>query len=391
MSEALALFGATPAFPAGLPFARPAAPALNDVVARLAPSYSAGALTNGPLVRELEERAADRIGVRHVVAVSSCTTGLMLALQAAVTRPGPVLMPSFTFAATAHAAAWNGRNPRFAECRGDLQLDTDDAATRASGSAAVVGTHMFGAPCHPEQVEAIGAAHDLPVVFDAAHAFGARRGDRAVGGFGLAEVFSMSPTKPLVAGEGGLVATDDDIVAEHVRVGRDYGNPGTYDTTFVGLNARLSELHAAVAIESLARLDEHLARRAALVARYVGLLAAVPGVTPQQVAAEDLSTHKVFSVVVDETVFGVSRDMLAVALRAEGVDTRTYFSPPVHRHAAYAHLDAVDLPCTDLVASRVLSLPMWRDLDERSIDTVVELIARVGEHADRLAHWRRSA
>ena len=155
------------------------------------------------------------------------------------------------------------------------------------------------------------------------------------GGFGAAEVFSLSPTKVVVAGEGGLVTTNDGALADVIRMGRDYGNPGSYDSAFAGLNGRLSELHAAMALESLGDLDEHLARRRRLVARYVDGLATVPGLRVQHLAPDDESTHKDFTIVVDEAAFGVDRDTLVAALRAEGIDTRCYFSPPVHRHTAY--------------------------------------------------------
>jgi DNA-binding transcriptional MocR family regulator len=152
----LALAGGEPAFASGLPFARPARPPLDRVTARLRPSYEQGILTNGPLVRELEARVAERLGVSEAVAVASCTAGLMLAIQALVRRGGSVLMASFTFAATAHAAAWASTVPRFAECgNDDFLLDVADAAARLDGSAAIVATHVFGAPCHPERVEAL--------------------------------------------------------------------------------------------------------------------------------------------------------------------------------------------------------------------------------------------
>jgi dTDP-4-amino-4,6-dideoxygalactose transaminase len=388
----LAMLGGEPAFPAGLRFARPAAPPLERVVARLEPSYEMGILTNGPLVRELELQVANRLGVSHVVAVSSCTAGLMLTLQALVPPGRPVLMPSFTFAATAHAAAWVGAVPRFAECGADdFLLDVDDAARRLDGSAAILATHVFGAPCHPERIEELGNAHDVPVVFDAAHALGALRNGRPVGGFGIAEVFSLSPTKLVVSGEGGLVTTDHEALAERIRIGRDYGNPGTYDTKFAGLNARLSEMHAALALESLAILDDHLARRAHVVERYRSLLAGVPGISPQHVAPGDTSTHKDFTVAVDETVFGVDRDLLALALRAEGIDTRCYFSPPVHRHEAYRGLLSPELPRTDRLASRVISLPLWRDLDDDAVEVVADTIARVHQDADAVSQLPRSA
>jgi dTDP-4-amino-4,6-dideoxygalactose transaminase len=382
----LAVLGGQPAFPSGLPFVRPARPPLDRVMERLRPSYDDGMLTNGRLVRELEDEVAARLGVSHVVAVSSCTAGLMLTLQA-LGEPGePVLMPSFTFAATAHAAAWAGGIPRFAECgTADFLLDVEDAAGRLDGSAVMVATHVFGAPCHPERVEALAVAGGVPVVFDAAHALGARCRGRPIGGFGAAEVFSLSPTKVVVAGEGGLVATNDSRLAETVRVGRDYGNPGTYDTLFAGLNARLSELHAAVALESLRDLDEHLTRRRHLVGVYSSALGGVPGVRTQQLGHDDESTYKDFTVVIDETSFGVDRDTLVAALRADGIDTRRYFFPPVHRHEAYRHGPDVSLPRTDWLAARVVSLPLWRDLDVGALEMVVDVIAAVHEHAQQIS------
>ena len=386
-----AVLGGVPAFPAGLPYARPARPPLDAVVARLAPSYDRGVLTSGPLVRELEDAAAARLGVRHVVALSSCTSGLALVLQAVADRAGgarrggTVVMPGFTFSASAHAALWAGLVPRFADCgREDQQLDPADAAERLDGAVAVMGVHMGGAPCHPSALEALGRAHDVPVVFDAAHGFGAASGDRQVGALGLAEVFSLSPTKPLVAGEGGLVATSDAALAERLRHGRDYGNSGDYDPTFPGLNARMSELHAAVALESLDRLDAHLARRRELAARYRAALAAVPGLVPQHVEPGDATTAKLFTVVVDEQRYGLRRDDVVAALRAEGVDTRTYFSPPVHRQAAYRHLPPVELPDTDWVAARVVNLPLWRDMPDDVPERVVEALAALAACADEV-------
>ena len=142
------------------------------------------------------------------------------------------------------------------------------AAAQLDGASAIMATHVFGAPCDVAAIEALGREHDIPVVFDAAHAIGAIASGTPIGSFGDAEVFSLTPTKPLVAGEGGLVATDDAALAERLRIGRDYGNPGDYDTRFAGLNARMSEFHAAMALESLPLLDESLERRRCLAGLY---------------------------------------------------------------------------------------------------------------------------
>jgi dTDP-4-amino-4,6-dideoxygalactose transaminase len=362
-----------------VPFVRPAVPPFERVAARVAPSYDSGMLTNGPLVAELEAAVAARLGVRNVVAVASCTAGLMLAVRALRVQ-GPVVLPGFTFSASAHAIAWNGCTPVFAECDpATFQLDIDDAKARVDGAAMVLATHVFGAPCAPLVVEQLAASAGVPVVFDAAHGFGAMHGDRPVGGFGDVEVFSLTPTKPLVAGEGGLVTTDDDDIAYAIRIGRDYANPGDYDTRFVGMNARMSELHAAVALESLADFDGHLERRREIARRYAAALESVDGVRVQHVDAGDRSTWKDFTIAVDDD-FGVTRDELVAVLRAEGVGTRNYFDPPVHRQQAYAEF-TTSLPVTEDVSTRVVSLPIYPSLADATVDRVVELIAAAGANA----------
>lgn len=381
----LAVLGNAPAFPEGVPLVRPPTPPLARVVERLAPSYEAGRLTDGPLVRELEARAAERLGVRHVLAVSACTSGLMLALRA-LDPDGPVVLPSFTFSASAHAIVWNGLRPVFAECDPEsFQLDVADAEQRGGEAGAFLATHVFGAPCAVQATERLAGDRGVPLVLDAAHAFGATRDGDPVGGFGAAEVFSLSPSKVLIAGEGGLVATNRDDVAETVRIGRDYGNPGDYDTRFVGMNARMSELHAALALESLDELDDHLEIRARLARRYCDLLTEIPGLRPQLVPESDRSTWKDFTISVDEDEYGVSRDELVRALAAEGVDTRRYFDPPVHRQRAYADHAPVPLPVTERVSARVVSLPLYRSLPVPAVERIVELLALVHKHAPEVS------
>lgn len=381
-----ALLGGDATFAPGLPFARPARPVLERVVRRLEPSYDSGMLTNGPLVRELEHRISERLGVSHVVALSSCTSGLMLVLQALTDgRSGPVVLPSFTFSASAHAIAWNGLVPKFVECLpGTFQIDTADAAASLDGASAILATHIFGAPCDPRRVEEIARAHGIPVVFDAAHALGASTDQNPLGGNGSAEVFSLSPTKPLVAGEGGLVATNDSTLAETLRIGRDYGNPGDYDTRFAGLNARMSEFHAAMALESLELLDESLERRRYLASLYRDYLDDVPGIEFQAFSSRDTSTFKDLTIKVDADRFGLDRDGLALALLAEGIDTRKYFDPPVHRQRAYAHLEPRCLPVTDAVARSVLSLPVYPDLRDEHVEQIAEVVRLVHAHAVEL-------
>ena len=209
----------------------------------------------------------------------------------------------------------------------------------------------------------------IRLFFDAAHAFGSIHAGSRVGGFGDGEVFSLSPTKVVVAGEGGIIATDDDLLAERCRFGRDYANPGDYDCRFVGLNARMSEPHAAMALGSLEGLDDRLAQRNAMASAYRALLDGTPGISFPQVLPGDYSTFKDFTILVDEEAFGLSADDLARALAADGVDTRRYYSPPVHRMQAYRFTSGSDgnLPVTDRVAGQVLTLPLWIDMSREQL------------------------
>jgi dTDP-4-amino-4,6-dideoxygalactose transaminase len=383
MTRRPAILGGAPAFPDRLRFARVSVPSLDRVTERLRPSYEAGRLTDGPLVRDLEDATAERLGVRHVVAVSSGTAGLMLALRVIAPSDRPVLLPSFTFSASAHAVAWNGFVPRFADCDGrTFHLDHDDAEARLGEAGVVMPTHLFGAPCAAERFEALARRTGRALVFDAAHGFGATRQGRPVGSFGDAEVFSLSPTKLLTSGEGGLVATPHDDVARSLRSGRDYGNSGDEETQFVGLNARMSELHAALALEALSDIDARIARRRELGRRYCRHVDEIPGLRSQAVDDGDEVTYKAYSIVV-EPEYGVERDALVDALHSEGIETRRYFWPPVHEQRPYASSGKADLPVSSYLASRVVTLPIWPAMSDADVDTIADVLMTIHRCARR--------
>jgi dTDP-4-amino-4,6-dideoxygalactose transaminase len=383
-----AILGGPPAFPDGLPYARITPPPIDRVMERLRPSYEAGRLTDGPLVRTLEEAAGERLGAQHIVAVSSATAGLMLTLRIISPPDRPVLLPSFTFSASAHALTWNGLSPRFADCDArTFHLDPQDAELRLENAGTIMPTHMFGAPCRADRFEALARRSGTALVFDAAHGFGASRQGRAVGRFGDAEVFSLSPTKVLTAGEGGLVATPHAELARSLRCARDYGNSGDGNAQLVGLNARMSELHAALALEALSVLDESLARRRELGRHYAQHIGQIAGLRSQGVDDGDEVTHKAYSIVV-EPEYGIERDVLVAALQAEGVDTRRYFSPPIHRQQPYASHRGADLPATTELADRIVTLPIWPAMNNADVDAIGEVLARLHECAGDMVALR---
>jgi dTDP-4-amino-4,6-dideoxygalactose transaminase len=379
----LAVLGGEPLFPDGVPLTQVVVPDRERLDQRLDGILNSGMLTAGPNVRELEEQVAELLQVPHVVAVASCTTGLMLVMQA-IEATGPVVMPSFTFSATAHAATWAGGQPVFADIgQASLTLDADDAAIRLADASALMATHVYGTPCDVERIDQVARAAGVPVVYDAAHALGSQRRGRPIGGFGIAEVFSMSPTKVAPAGEGGLVATHSVELADRVRLARNYGNPGDYDCQMIGLNARMSELHAAVGLASVSELPQRVMRRNELVQVFQDSTDGVPGLRMPTVDTADMSTYKDLTLVIDERLFGLDVPALSAALAAEGIDTRRYFYPPVHRQRAYAYLGIpAALPVTDEIAPRVLTLPLWTHMSDNTVRQLADLVVRCHESAE---------
>lgn len=368
-----AILGGEPAFAALLPITQPTVPPAHRVLRRLAAVLGSGMLTNAGQVRELEALAQRLLQAPQAVAVNSCTSGLILVLRA-LKLTGEVIIPAFTFHATAHAALWNNLRPVFVDCDPHSYNLDPQAVARAvtSRTSAVLAVHIFGAPADISGLQRVCRRHRLKLIFDAAHGFGARYRGRALGGFGDAAVFSMSPTKLATGGEAGIVTTRDEALAQDVRVLRNYGDSGNNDCAVSGLCARLSEANAALAIESLRQLEPNVRRRQKLALRYRARLGKLPGLAFQVIANRDRSCFKDFSILIDPRKFGLNRDELAAALLAENITVRRYFHPPVHRQEAFrgAINFGKNLEHTDRVSSNILSLPLSSHTPAAHIDRI---------------------
>jgi dTDP-4-amino-4,6-dideoxygalactose transaminase len=383
MNNQPALLGNAPIFEHKVHIVRPALPPFSALEQAVEEIVSSGMLTKGRHLRAFEEAVAAHLGVRHAVAVSSCTTGLMLAYQG-LGLTGDVVVPSFTFMATVSALVWAGLRLVFADVdAATTNLDPQAAeAAITPHTSAIVAVHNFGNPADIEALQDVADRHRLRLVFDAAHGFGARYQGAPVGSQGDAQVFSLSPTKLLIAGEGGIVATNDDDLAEHVRVGREYGNSGSYDSAFAGINARMPEMNALLGLHSLSLLENAAQRRNQVAALFHEMLGRLPGVGFQEVRQGNRSAYKDFSITVDPLAFGLTRDELALALAAENVDTRQYYDPPVHRQTAYrAYHDGKPLSNTNWLASRSLSLPLWSHMDDETALGICRAVRRICEYA----------
>jgi dTDP-4-amino-4,6-dideoxygalactose transaminase len=363
----------TPAIPIALPWLPP----WEEVVERFADIWRGGRLTNGACVERLESEAAAYLGVRDCIAVSSCTAGLLL-LARCLGLHGEVILPSFTFFATGHALRWNGLTPVFADCE-PRTFNIDAASVGrvwSRASSAIVAVHIFGCPAGVEELQHFARRHGLWLVFDGAHAFGSRVGGTSVACWGDATVFSLAATKPLVAGEGGLIATGDPHLARSLRQARNYGNDGSYDCPILGLNARMTEWQAAVALAGLPYVEEGIERRRRLAALYQQYLAEAAGLETQQPDRAARSCWNGLSLRVRPQA-GIDRELVERSLTAEGIETRRYYDPPLHRQKLYRRFyqpAREPLAATDALSSQVVSLPLHAGLDPEAVVRIARQI-----------------
>jgi dTDP-4-amino-4,6-dideoxygalactose transaminase len=347
-----------------------------------------GWLTMGPRTAEFEETFAAHLGVRHCVAVSSCTAALHLAYLAAGVGPGDeVIVPAMTFAATAAAAIYCGATPVFADILGphDLSLDPADVEAKlTSRTKAVCVVHFAGYPAPVRELRELCDARGIALIEDAAHAPDADVDGRMLGTWGLAGAFSFFSNKVLACGEGGLVATDSDEVAALARSLRSQGmtsgswsrftgRTDSYDAVGLGFNYRLDEPRAALLLSRLKRLDSDVARRRVLTKAYRAKLERVSGVTvPYTDAAVDHSTCYVMPVVVEDEA---RRDAVRRFMRDRGVQTSLFY-PAIHEFTAYRErFGAVSLPRSEHIARAEITVPLFPEMDEPTQDRVVAALA----------------
>ncbi|MEQ1693057.1 MAG: aminotransferase class I/II-fold pyridoxal phosphate-dependent enzyme [Gemmatimonas sp.] len=346
-------------------------------------------LTNdGPMLAEFESRLAAFLGVRHCLCVCNGTVGLEILVRALGLR-GEVILPAFTFVATAHALTWLGLRPVFCDIDPATHL-LDPAQVEAaitSETTAICGVHLWGEPCAVPALQDIAARHGLRLFFDAAHAFGCATAGRMIGQFGDAEVFSFHATKVFNTFEGGAIATNDDALAERIVLMRNFGFTGIDRVDSVGTNGKMPEFSAAVGLTNLESLDGFIAVNRRNLAAYTRGLDGLPGVRLRTRDVVDARNYQYVVIEVDESLAGVSRDVVLGHLWEANVFARRYFWPGIHRVEPYVqtHPDAGRrLPETERVAARVLVLPTGPDVGDAEVDAVCGII-RTAISAQHLA------
>jgi dTDP-4-amino-4,6-dideoxygalactose transaminase len=386
----LAVLGAPPRFAEALHVGRPNLGDRQAFQRRLETMLTRRRFTNhGPYVAELEQRIARRIGVTHCVLVSSGTTALSLLARAA-SLTGEVIVPSFTFVATAHALEWMGLVPVF--CDIDPETWTlDPAACDAAitpATSAILGAHVFGRPCDIAALQDVADRHRVPLFFDAAHAFGCTHGGRAIGSFGMAEAFSFHATKVFHTFEGGAVSTNSDDLADRLRLLRNFGFRGFDDVSTLGINGKMTEVCAAMGLSNLDAFESTVDANRATFDAYRTGLAGIPGIELRDHVTKDrLNWQYVVIEVTDSKAFGLSRDAIARVLAAENVLARRYFFPGAHAMEPYRTRDpfAGDrLPATREATSRSLVLPAGSEIRREDVEQVCAIITAAQANATEI-------
>ncbi|MDQ2964376.1 MAG: DegT/DnrJ/EryC1/StrS aminotransferase family protein [Chloroflexota bacterium] len=332
-----------------------------DAVAEV---LASGMIVQGRRVRELEDRWAERVGVRHAIAMSNGTVALMSILAGLGLGPGDeAITVAHTFAATANAILWTGATPVFVDIEpGTWLIDAQRIeAAITPRTRAIVPVHLFGLVADMDMIRAIADRHGLAVVEDAAQAHCATYRGRNAGSFGHG-AFSLYATKNMTTAEGGFVTTDDDKLADWLRLYRNQGMRARYEFEILGYNFRLTDVAAAIGLVQLDKLDRNTARRQAIAASYDEAFADLPVGTPLTPAGR---SHVFHQYVVE---VGDARDAILASVREAGVGADVYYPIPVHRQKYIQERGLhADLPVTDRAAATTLALPIFPGLtdDER--------------------------
>lgn len=328
---------------------------------------------------ELEMEVESMLGVGKALTFPNATSALMLSLKA-LDLKGEVILPSFTFSATGHAVIWNGLTPVFADIRPDtFNIDPQDVERKiTSKTSAIIAVHCFGCPADIEALEAIAKKHKLRLIFDSAHALGSKYKGKPIGGFGDIELFSLSGTKVVTSAEGGIATSNDKEFMQRMHLGRNYGAGSDYNCEFIGLNGKMSEFHAAIALESMGLIDEMVEKRQRLAQLYKKRLSEISGISLQYIPDYCVTTFKDYAVLIDPLKFGATRDELVDALAKEHIYTKKYFFPQ-HRMTAYKSLvhRAQGLKVTELVADSIICLPMYSHMNEDTLEKVCFAVYRI--------------
>ncbi len=375
----LAIFSGIPAFTEKLHVGRPNIGSKEILLQRINDILDSKYLSNnGPLVQEFEQTIASKVGAKHCIATCSATRGLEIAIKACELK-GEVIIPSFTFIATAHALQWLGIDPIF--CDVDLLTHNIDPQKIESliteNTTAIVGVHLWGRGCDVEALEEIARRHNLKLLFDAAHAFGCSYKGQMIGNFGNAEVFSFSATKFCNSFEGGAIVTNDSELAKKIRLMKNFGFSDIDCVDELGINGKMNEVSAAMGLTSLESIEDFISKNYQNYKQYQQELSNIPGVNLITYNEEERCNYQYVIVEIDRSITQISRDLIYEILWKENILARRYFYPGCHQMEPYRSRIAdmgLMLNNTRHLVSRVLALPTGTAIGSREISNICQIL-----------------
>ncbi len=340
-----------------------------------------GRLVQGPRVAEFEERFAEKVGAKHAIATSSGTSALHIAYMAVLDPEpgGDVLVPTFSHISTASMVHFAGGRPIFCDIDPrTFTLDLDDAKGRLTANTrAIVGVHLFGNACAIEEILTFAREHELRVIWDAAQAHGTLYRGRDVGGFPDLVCYSFYPTKNMLVGEGGMITTDDDDLAERCRLLRAHGQTEKYYHPTLGFNYRMTEVEAAIGLKQLEKLDDLTRKRRENAAFLTERLSRLEGLQTPYVPDDVVHAYHQYSIVVNPDKLGLTRDQLARALKEQGIGTGVHYPRPIHKQPVFEGLlGQQTLPVSETIAERILSLPVHPHLTSEDLERICKAVER---------------
>ncbi len=360
--------------------ASPLLPDLDQLAPLLEEIWSSKHVTNhGPMHQKLEAELSKHLGVPTTMLFGNGTIALLTALKFLDLPPkSEVITTPLTFAATAHAIAWNGLKPVFADVdHTTLTLDPESVELAITeNTSAIIGVHVYGTLCDVDALARLGAKYNLRVIYDAAHAFGARKSGIPVSQFGDASIFSFHATKLFNTLEGGLIASPNEDYKERIYFLRNFGIKNEEEVVDIGINGKMNEVQAAIGLLNLKAVEQEKARRRELRARYTSFLSGLDGVRLAADQPDVENAEQYFPVILNKAQFGRSRDDIYEALKRRNIFARKYFHPICTDFVPYQSEQIVstkNMPVAEEVKSQVLCLPYHSGVGVDAVDMIAEV------------------
>lgn len=339
-----------------------------------------GYLRQGPKTKEFEEKFAEKVGSEYAVAVSSGTAALHIAYLALLDSGDEVLVPSFSHISTASMVSFANCKPIFCDLDPrTFTLNLESAEEKLTEKTrAIVPVHLFGNACDVDEITDFADEHDLRIIWDAAQAHGTKYEGKDVGSFDDLACYSFYPTKNMTTGEGGMITTDDEELAEELRLLREHGQTEKYYHSKLGLNYRMTDVEAAIGIKQLEKLDDFVGDRRKNADYLTKNLSEIEGIIPPLVKDKVKHSYHQYTILLDLDKLNCTRGEFVNSLDEEGIGAAVHYPRPLHEQPAFVDLyGKTTLPVVEDISDRILSLPVYPSLEKGDLEKVVGAVEKV--------------